>query len=866
MCNAFAGETKDGLECDASIEDQYFVFTTDTHIEYAWSCGGDGRYYIDHIQSCIDENDLQSVDQGAPPAFTTSMTKYTGDQGYTTYIDTSRAELVPGTTAPVYKYNSDPTVMCSLCTNGYYNEGYYPSLSCTDNKEEALCHFARFKNGEDVQWDWDAKECICVDADDNPDATKQWDTTEHKCVNATSSNETKNGLECDASIDGELFYFSTTVYKFYQCENGKWSFVSDIKNCIDKDNIQSADQVAPAFTANMTQYTDVKYVSYVDTSRAEIVTGTTAPVYKYSSDPTVMCQWCANGYYNDGNNNSIQCYKNAEEGWCEFASQKNGESTLWDANECICVDANGDPDATKQWDSTQHKCVNATSSIEVHNDFECTSERVGEYVFDDDPLGIYKCNSNGTWTSRGFTHSCYTIDEITKIDFPAPSGKKVISQFAGQLKLFAKNDIAPVTGTTNVYQYSDDKNDMCHWCDGDYSIPYMDGLLCTNHKEHAWCEFAKEKNNVNVVWDDANGCVCVDANGNLDATKQWDSTQHICKDKNSNEIDGVKCEGDRLGKYFIFMKNDIGVIAEHCLGTGKWDINSIDDSGKYVPDCFDFNEVTVGKKAPNGFREGGNRADWHVFVDTSRKSPVNGLPDVYEYLDEDKTIICGWCASDKFASLGDNNTVQCYNTENEAWCHFAAIKNNANVEWKDNKCECIGADADKEWDTTEHKCKPKTESDKKEESNNNAQQTCEQKYPNNPTARACCNAGETVAEWNEATKQCKCKDSKKEWKNNRCEDTLTQDKAEAAKKVVQQFVKNTNDKASKWKDVEGNFNTARLASDLTAGVVLGTVGGVVSGVVIKKKQIEKGFEVLHCAIGGQSVAGWGDTFTIGFNR
>ena len=71
---------------------------------------------------------------------------------------------------------------------------------------------------------------------------------------------------------------------------------------------------------------------------------------------------------------------------------------------------------------------------------------------------------------------------------------------------------------------------------------------------------------------------------------------------------------------------------------------------------------------------------------------------------------------------------------------------------------------------------------------------------------------------------------------------------------------------SVWKDKEGKFNKARLASDLTAGVVLGTVGGVVSGVVIKKKQIEKGFEALHCTVGGQKVADWGDEFMVGFRR
>ncbi len=73
-------------------------------------------------------------------------------------------------------------------------------------------------------------------------------------------------------------------------------------------------------------------------------------------------------------------------------------------------------------------------------------------------------------------------------------------------------------------------------------------------------------------------------------------------------------------------------------------------------------------------------------------------------------------------------------------------------------------------------------------------------------------------------------------------------------------------KKSAWKTAEGKFNTARLASDLTAGVVLGTVGGVVSGVVIKKKQVEKGFDALHCTVAGQPIADWGDTFNVGLRR
>lgn len=68
---------------------------------------------------------------------------------------------------------------------------------------------------------------------------------------------------------------------------------------------------------------------------------------------------------------------------------------------------------------------------------------------------------------------------------------------------------------------------------------------------------------------------------------------------------------------------------------------------------------------------------------------------------------------------------------------------------------------------------------------------------------------------------------------------------------------------SVWKDQEGNFNTARLASDSIAGVVLGTAGGLISSHVIKKSQIKKGFEDIQCVIAGQPVAGWGDLFQVG---
>ncbi len=68
---------------------------------------------------------------------------------------------------------------------------------------------------------------------------------------------------------------------------------------------------------------------------------------------------------------------------------------------------------------------------------------------------------------------------------------------------------------------------------------------------------------------------------------------------------------------------------------------------------------------------------------------------------------------------------------------------------------------------------------------------------------------------------------------------------------------------SVWKTQEGKFNTARLASDSIAGVVLGTAGGLITSNVIKKNQVKNGLEDIQCTVGGQAVAGFGDQFRVG---
>ena len=70
-------------------------------------------------------------------------------------------------------------------------------------------------------------------------------------------------------------------------------------------------------------------------------------------------------------------------------------------------------------------------------------------------------------------------------------------------------------------------------------------------------------------------------------------------------------------------------------------------------------------------------------------------------------------------------------------------------------------------------------------------------------------------------------------------------------------------KVSVWKNADGNFNTARLASDSIAAVVLGTTGALVTSNIVKKNQVSGGFEDISCQVGGQTVAGWGDQFNVG---
>ena len=190
--------------------------------------------------------------------------------------------------------------------------------------------------------------------------------------------------------------------------------------------------------------------------------------------------------------------------------------------------------------------------------------------------------------------------------------------------------------------------------------------------------------------------------------------------------------------------------------------------------------------------------------------------------------------------------------EGKACCHF----NKSVADWDDVTQKCICADKSAEFKKVDGvwRCV-------------SVVGVCDS-FRNNPEAYACCDAGYI---W-ENGKCNGCPDGQRWYWNAKQNKGMCTDvpddsaKVEDAKRTISDFFAMADLDKSVWKDAEGNFNTARLASDLTAGVVLGTVGGVVSGVVIKKKQVEKGFDALHCTIGGQTVADWGDLFNVGLRR
>lgn len=210
--------------------------------------------------------------------------------------------------------------------------------------------------------------------------------------------------------------------------------------------------------------------------------------------------------------------------------------------------------------------------------------------------------------------------------------------------------------------------------------------------------------------------------------------------------------------------------------------------------------------------------------------------DGYKYKNEDKK------------SDGCEITAVTQNAQKKDKCEKSKAAGQP-VGWGNNGCYCIGIDGQYEniINTEEiYECKETKQ------------------------YSACKKLGSSVAYWDNRT--CHCKDKNKQFLNDNCNTNTDayQQSLDAADAIaeIEKLGKELNDISatfdrSKWRDADGNFNTARLASDSVAAVVLGTAGGLISSKVIKKKQVENGFEDIKCTIGSQEVANWGDEFQVG---
>ncbi len=218
-------------------------------------------------------------------------------------------------------------------------------------------------------------------------------------------------------------------------------------------------------------------------------------------------------------------------------------------------------------------------------------------------------------------------------------------------------------------------------------------------------------------------------------------------------------------------------------------------------------------------------------------------------------------------------------SDGTAWECCMQKKAGKNVEWNatTGKCECVGDDAGKQWDWTKKECldvvNPNPTGKKcqyrfdayvkcgNREIMMHKQYEISEEVAKQLGATGCSDVQKISPQTLMDKDKARFEELRRQWCLDYNDSEVTD-----AKERLDAFMRSAKMNVSVWKNADGKFNTSRLASDLTAGVVLGTVGGIVSANVIKKKQVEKGFDALNCSVGGQKVADWGDEFTVGLRR
>ena len=231
-----------------------------------------------------------------------------------------------------------------------------------------------------------------------------------------------------------------------------------------------------------------------------------------------------------------------------------------------------------------------------------------------------------------------------------------------------------------------------------------------------------------------------------------------------------------------------------------------------------------------------------------------------------------------------NDTFECVDRckgmsgQQYAECTTCCLVPASYADWVNGECRCV-ENPSYDFNVLTQKCEPEQEEESGEQDNDPAYQCDQQKiqmlwqlsvqYGGNQEIVTRINqiftycAGAPVeAVFNTMISQLNVIVDQTEKDNDAVEQqSLARSRIESAAKTLQGIESGL--RVSAWRNDEGKFNTSRLLSDSIAGVVLGTAGGLITSNVVKKNQVEDGFEDLQCTVGGQVVAGWGDEFRVG---
>lgn len=419
-------------------------------------------------------------------------------------------------------------------------------------------------------------------------------------------------------------------------------------------------------------------------------------------------------------------------------------------------------------------------------------------------IALYYCDRNGFLTANKFNDFSVNIwctgTEIRPSGYTPEQIVKETSRLEDSANTSSDNE--NLKGIEAYYSTKDAQDTSI------YDIGNITVFNGTNY-----CVFAKCKSGY-LPNSEKNGCELDERETNcINTGGTWSGSKCNCAaNKNIKTTDNLVCE---------------------CISTNyEW---KSDKKQGCKPTAAAQQRINAEQCTKSGGRWSNNDCVCDKNIHLEKIGKVCKCKDGYEYIDETNT------------SQGCKMTAATQNAQDKDKCEKSKAAGQP-VKWDGNNCNC-GLDGQYEIiDTGEiYECKETEQYSacKKLESSN-------------------------VAYWYEGT--CHCKDTTKQFRNGNCNtntDAYQQSlDAAAAVAEIEQLGKELNDISatfdrSKWRDADGNFNTARLASDSVAAVVLGTAGGLISSKVIKKKQVENGFEDIKCTIGSQEVANWGDEFQVG---